>query len=687
MKKQEFLKKLDNIGFNFNHTKFHFGEPTNDAPIGADYIEEGTNRWEIEEVGIPGPMNYYEAHMPYVAEKGTEDEIFDSVYSQIINSCMLRYENPDEIKDIIEMPKDTLRKILSEKYYLSDSSIDLLLKTGFNYFAFLIELKYFVKNGKFVLVQDACWTSDDKSDTYTEYSVRDFHEKLNLSPIEAFKYFAQLHNKLNKNSVQEDIKKLSPEDKFYCKAMSYGIDVNKFQIATGYLNEDMYYTGVYYNGKKWAKYTVGDRNEVYTLGEYETAEEAYNALWNTLMSKMWERGYTNQSINSSIIQTSKDEVVEWLHNHGASYGHAEIVWYELADGNFGLLNELKYYVKKGKFVRNSDAYKRDGLSIKMIYDTSEYDIPSSFLHWLHMGHKNKYLFSKSSFLKKCTECGVDLSDFDIHIGLSPKKIQLGHTYIFPDKHNIWHVDVIEKESDIAKLSSIINNNSEEDAIENNNYDFELFNGLEQEAVGFLWAYIITLLKNMNSINHDIDVEVFETPKKRVIKELTSKKFNYSKDQAEHIWSTLKNNIYLLNELKYAAVITYDDKFVSDDCAYKCKGSYGAQNYSARDIHQITGLNAVDSLLTLYMLVGRKNVTPERIKYYAGLSSMKTLDKTLTQLDIQNDNAKTKVLNYYQAINDALDYEEVFGKKISLDDFCKYYGLNDLKQGAIENECN
>lgn len=684
MKKQEFLDKLNNIGLNFNNTKYHFGELTDDSTIGDDYIEEGTNCWKVEEVGIPGPTNYFEAHTPYVALKGTEDKIFNSIYNQIINGYIFHYQNPDEIKDIIEMPKDTLRKILSEKYYLSDSSIDLLLKTGFNYFAFLIELKYFVKNDKFVYIQDACWTYDDKADTYTGYSVRDFHEKLNLSPIDSFIYFAKVDRRLNKHSVQEDIKKLSPEDKFYCKAMSYGIDVDEFHIVTGYLTHDMYYSGVYYNGKQWIKYNIGDRNEVYTLGEYNTAEEAYGALWNTLMGKMWERGYTNISIDSSIIQTSKDEVVKWLSKHGTSYAHAEAVWYETKQ-NFGLLNELKYYVKKGKFVRNSDAYKRDGLSIKMIYDTSEYDIPSSFLHWLNMGHKNKYLFCKSSFLRKCNDCGVDLDDFDIHIGLSPKKIQLGHTYIFPDKNNMWHIINIDKNTNINDVINIVNGKS----LDKKSHDFKSFIGLglEQEAFGFLWSYIITILKNMNSINQDIDVEVFEAPKKRIIDELTSKKFNYSKNQAEHIWSTLKNNIYLLNELKYAAVIVYDDKFVSDNCAYKCKGSYGAQKYSARDIHQITGLNVIDSLLILYMLVGRKNVTPERIKYYAGLSPMKTLDKTLTQLDIQNHSAKAKMLNYYQAINDALDYEEVLGQKISLDDFCKYYSLDNLKQGAIENECN
>lgn len=682
MKKQEFLDKLDNIGFNFDNTKYHFGEPTDDSPIGDDYIEEDTNRWKVEEVGIPGPTNYFEAHMPYVTLKGTEDEIFNNIYSKIINGYIFHYQNSDEIKDIIEMPKNTLCKILSEKYYLADSTIDLLLKTGFNYFLFLIELKYFIKNKKFVYVQDACWTSDDKADTYTEYSVQDFHEKLNLSPIDSFIYFAKVDKGLNKHSVQYDIAQLSPEDKFYCKAMSYGIDVSEFHIATGYLTHDMYYSGVYYNSKQWVKYDIGDRNEVYTLGEYNTAEEAYNALWDTLMGKMWERGYINISIDSNIIQTSKDEVVKWLSKHGTSYGYAEAIWYEIKQ-NFGLLNELKYYIKKGKFVRNSDAYKRDGLSVKTIYDTSEYSIASSFLHWLYMGQKNKYLFSKSSFFKKCNDCGVDLNDFDIHIGLSPKKIQKDHTYMFPDKNNMWHVIYIDKNTNIDEVINIVNGKS----LDKKSHDFELFIGLEQEAFGFLWSYIITILKNMNSINQDIDVEVFEAPKKRIIDELTSKKFNYSKNQAEHIWSTLKNNIYLLNELKYAAVIVYDDKLVSDDCAYKYKGSYGAQNYSARDIHQITGLNAVDSLLVLYMLAGRKNVTPEQIKYYAGLSPMKTLDKTLTQLDIQNHSAKAKVLNYYQAINDALDYEEVFGKKISLDDFCKYYGLDNLKQGAIENECN
>lgn len=89
---------------------------------------------------------------------------------------------------------------------------------------------------------------------------------------------------------------------------------------------------------------------------------------------------------------------------------------------------------------------------------------------------------------------------------------------------------------------------------------------------------------MGFLNKSITPKVIETSKAYVCNFL-QKKYNISKSDAEDTWNYLKWDFHILNELKYFAL---HNQFVSVNDCYKIHG------YSAEDIADELGLNAVDS---------------------------------------------------------------------------------------------
>ena len=107
---------------------------------------------------------------------------------------------------------------------------------------------------------------------------------------------------------------------------------------------------------------------------------------------------------------------------------------------------------------------------------------------------------------------------------------------------------------------------------------------EEKIFDEFYQKVFSRLELMGIMNENIDQKTIETSKAYVCNFL-QKKYNISKSNAEDTWNYLMHDFRVLNEVKYFAL---NNKFVPKDDCYRVEG------YSAEDIADELGLNAIDS---------------------------------------------------------------------------------------------
>ena len=174
--------------------------------------------------------------------------------------------------------------------------------------------------------------------------------------------------------------------------------------------------------------------------------------------------------------------------------------------------------------------------------------------------------TKEEFLKKVNNYGIDLDSFFIVIGYEPKWMY--YTGIYQDDKDWIIYDVNER-----------------------NEATVVYKGTEERAFSELYSMLLGRISRKGFVNESITKDIIQTSKQDVDGFL-QKKYAISKQDAENTWNYVKWDFHVLNELKYFAL---HNQFVSVDDCYKVHG------YSAEDIADELGLNAVDSYKYLIYL--------------------------------------------------------------------------------------
>ena len=167
--------------------------------------------------------------------------------------------------------------------------------------------------------------------------------------------------------------------------------------------------------------------------------------------------------------------------------------------------------------------------------------------------------TKGEFLKKVNNYGIDLDSFFIVIGHEPKWMY--YTGIYQDNKD-WVIYEVDERNEATVV----------------------YKGTEERAFSELYSMLLGRISRQGFVNESITKNVIQTPKQNVDGFL-QREYAISKQDAENTWNYVKWDFYVLNELKYFAL---HNQFVSVDDCYKVYG------YSAEDIANELGLNAVDS---------------------------------------------------------------------------------------------
>ena len=119
----------------------------------------------------------------------------------------------------------------------------------------------------------------------------------------------------------------------------------------------------------------------------------------------------------------------------------------------------------------------------------------------------------------------------------------------------------------------------------------VYKGTEERAFSELYSMLLGRISRKGFVNESITKNVIQTPKQNVDGFL-QREYAISKQDAENTWNYVKWDFHVLNELKYFAL---HNQFVSVNDCYKVHG------YSAEDIADKLGLNAIDSYKYLISL--------------------------------------------------------------------------------------
>ena len=168
--------------------------------------------------------------------------------------------------------------------------------------------------------------------------------------------------------------------------------------------------------------------------------------------------------------------------------------------------------------------------------------------------------TKNEFLEKMEEYGIKLGKYQIIVDdLMPISYYLG-VY---EKNKKWLIYEVGERDQVFFLYE---ETSEE----------KIFDDFYQK--------VFSRLELIGIMDETIDQKTIETSKSYVC-DFLKKKYSISKSDAEDTWNYLLYDFRVLNEVKYFAL---NNKFVPKDDCYRVEG------YSAEDIADELGLNAIDS---------------------------------------------------------------------------------------------
>ena len=168
--------------------------------------------------------------------------------------------------------------------------------------------------------------------------------------------------------------------------------------------------------------------------------------------------------------------------------------------------------------------------------------------------------TKKEFLKKMQEFGINLGEYQIVVD---KYIPVSYYLGVYKKDKEW---IIYEVGERDQVTDLYREYTED----------KIFDDFYRNVFG--------RLDIMGFINRSINKKIIQIPKSYVCNSL-QKKYDISQNDAEDAWEYLLYDFHVLNEVKYFAL---NNKFVPKDNCYRVEG------YSAEDIADELGLNAIDS---------------------------------------------------------------------------------------------
>ena len=168
--------------------------------------------------------------------------------------------------------------------------------------------------------------------------------------------------------------------------------------------------------------------------------------------------------------------------------------------------------------------------------------------------------TKKEFLKKMQEFGINLGEYQIVVD---KYIPVSYYLGVYKKDKEW---IIYEVGERDQVTDLYREYTED----------KIFDDFYRNVFG--------RLDIMGFINRSINKKIIQIPKSYVCNSL-QKKYDMSQNDAEDAWEYLLYDFHVLNEVKYFAL---NNKFVPKDNCYRVEG------YSAEDIADELGLNAIDS---------------------------------------------------------------------------------------------
>ena len=203
------------------------------------------------------------------------------------------------------------------------------------------------------------------------------------------------------------------------------------------------------------------------------------------------------------------------------------------------------------------------------------------------GGKSK--LKREEFISYTKEIGiVDIEDYDIYAG----KL-CGYQYsegVYFDDGKWFFYSVDERNN-----KSIETKETEDDA-----YD---------ELLRSLWCRLRT--------NKAITREIVMTTRSEVV-EFLCRKYSMEKQEANNAWDYLLNDFNVLNELKYFVV---NNSFVPEWAEYVVRG------YTAKKIHEETGLNELESFKRLvYFILNPQISDPPTVEELPATKAEKNVEK-------------------------------------------------------------
>lgn len=168
--------------------------------------------------------------------------------------------------------------------------------------------------------------------------------------------------------------------------------------------------------------------------------------------------------------------------------------------------------------------------------------------------------TEKEFWQKIKNYGINLNLFQIAFG--HKTDEMYYSGIFEDKNGKWNFYKVEDRNLVSGR----------------------YKGNKDTAIDYLYNSLLAQIWEHGYNSQYITNDVIQTPK-FVVCNFLQKKYSISKYEAENIWNYLMRDFDVLNEVKYFAL---NNKFVPEDDCYSVEG------YSAEDIADELGLNAIDS---------------------------------------------------------------------------------------------
>ena len=104
----------------------------------------------------------------------------------------------------------------------------------------------------------------------------------------------------------------------------------------------------------------------------------FDILWDETILALKKEGYINKCITKQVVCLDKVLVLDYMEEK------CELQDYELEDAwntlkqDFGILNEFKYYILKGKFIPNVSSICSSGYTVEKIYSETDLSILASF---------------------------------------------------------------------------------------------------------------------------------------------------------------------------------------------------------------------------------------------------------------------------------------------------------------------